>query len=334
MEKAPIMRTYGIFSRNPKTDRETVDTKTGETARRVTGVTARGKKVTVKPKKKTPKTDDSQRSMRDMLAFWDRKQVTTKSETGDSHTCPATGDSRDILTVKTLKQETVTPVEFDRPRTVTPSKFDSPKTPLLSERVTARDSMTAEREETDRRQEVPPMTRLQRMRKRFEDAGRDTAAGETARPKLTAKRKLEEAVTVAEEARKVQRLVAGGKETTETGHPVEERKTSGQTKFNNNPHLFNSREPEGGGQRGGGLSYGGGVRGGVRGVQEGQRESRIAAFKPSQFQPGREILSEKQTAVIGQAAACGTARTNGRLTSSQLRITDIFGGKKDPRKPD
>ena len=128
--------------------------------------------------------------------------------------------------------------------------------------------------------------------------------------------------------------MAGEEGKEETGSPVE-RQLSGQIKYSNNPHLLCKGRLGAEGQRGGGLGGHGEVVGGGQGHQVGQREARIAAFGPAQLKPGREsVKSEKITAVVGQLAACGTARTNGKPISSQPRISDIFGGKRTPRTLD
>ena len=177
------------------------------------------------------------------------------------------------------------------------------------------------------------MTKLQKIRQRFEAAGGERERVARDWPKLTGKRKVAEAVMDREEARKAPRLVAGEEETVERerGGPVE-RKKSGQRNISNNPHLFMCRELGAGGQRGEGLRRAGRVVGGSQGSQVGQRVDLDAAFSPSQRQHGGDQKSEKQKAVIGPAAASMPPRANGGPASSQLRITDLFGGKRTPPK--
>ena len=92
------------------------------------------------------------------------------------------------------------------------------------------------------------------------------------------------------------------------------------------------RELGAGGQRGGGPRRDGGVMGGPQGSQVGQRVERHAAFIPSQRQYGGDQQSEIKNAVIGPAAVSMPTRTNGKPAGSQLRITDLFGGKRTPPK--
>ena len=179
--------------------------------------------------------------------------------------------------------------------------------------------------------EAPALTRLQRMRQRFEQAEGDRDRVMTAKPGLTAKRKVDDTVTVTAGRRKAPKLVAGVEtETVVTASPVEETETSGQNNLANNPHLLSYSETGPGGQRGGGQSLGGGVLGGVQGHQVGQccgepavpdkgTGAASTVFKSSQQQPWRESLSEKlKKAVIGSAAACGSASTNGGTACGQL----------------
>ena len=158
------------------------------------------------------------------------------------------------------------------------------------------------------------------MRQRFERTEGDRDRVVTAKPRVAAKRKVEDTVTVTAGGRKAPKLVAG-KETVVTASPMEETDSSGQIKVSNYPHQLNCSETGAEGQRGEGQSYRGDVLGEGQGVQVGKRDLLAAAFKPSQHQPGWELCSGKSKlkAVIGSAAACGSASTNGGLASSQLR---------------
>ena len=187
--------------------------------------------------------------------------------------------------------------------------------------------MTAVMRETERRAETPVLTRLQRMRQRFENTEGDRDRVVTRqKPKLTAKRKVEETVTeTVEERRKVLKIVEDReRDIKETASPVED--TQGQTKSTKYPHLLSSRVLGAEGQRGGGQDYRGGVLGGVLGEQGAQPGGPVGpgggtcqgakAFKSSQLQPGREFVSEKRIAVIGSTAAHGSAYTNGGLSTA------------------
>ena len=182
-----------------------------------------------------------------------------------------------------------------------------------------------------------PLTRLQRMRLRFEREGdTETEKKRPHLPKLTEKRKKEEDPVSErdESSRKTRRLVTGEAEiqNIEKQDSLAEEKPSGQKKLTSNPHLFNYSKLGQEGHRGGGLRGAGGVWGGPQGVKgrEGRAKPALTAqsewgnarakFQPSQSHLGRDSATTQylKKAVIGSTAACEAACSNREPEHCQL----------------
>ena len=293
-----------------------------------------------------------QRTMRDMVNFWTKKQEETapqRQTEGSTETEPIENDRSTPLTVRETESMTVIPSTKLRDTELTCSEKTEKETVTgvtakPGERDTAEEA-PGERHETPPRR--PAMTRLQRMRQRFEAGGDKT----TTKPSLpvTAKRKEPGGTSprAADKKKKVARLVAGlERKETETA-PSRDR-IQGQTNSNSNPHHVFSRELGAVGQLGGGQRGHDGVRGGGDGEQvgagcaprilpvetEGGGLGAHARVWSSQLHIGRATRSEMKTksAVIGQAAVSVPTRANGKADSQLTTgLRTIFGGESAPQ---